>query len=144
MSYEGMKEEVKKGGELKLEQKVKQLDVIHHSCFICGRGEDRSDPRSEVAAGRGCNHDGIAGAERKRVSMVIGLRRNPSMNVCFSLSPIQDVDVDAQAYTLTGLKKNTEYSFRVVANNKHGPGVSTEDITVRTLSDGQLWAGLVA
>lgn len=40
---------------------------------------------------------------------------------------------------MTGLKKNTEYSFRVVANNKHGSGVSTEDITVRTLSDGRLW-----
>ncbi|TMS13485.1 Neogenin, partial [Larimichthys crocea] len=37
----------------------------------------------------------------------------------------QDVDVDSQAFTMTGLKKNTEYSFRVVANNKHGPGVST-------------------
>ncbi|XP_029000771.1 neogenin 1a isoform X3 [Betta splendens] len=47
----------------------------------------------------------------------------------------QDVDIDAQSYTLTGLKKNTEYSFRVVANNKHGPGVSTEDVAVRTLSD---------
>lgn len=47
----------------------------------------------------------------------------------------QDVDVDGQSYTMTGLKKNTEYSFRVVANNKHGSGVSTEDITVRTLSD---------
>lgn len=50
--------------------------------------------------------------------------------------PSQDVDVDGQSYTMTGLKKNTEHSFRVVANNKHGPGVSTEDITVRTLSDG--------
>ncbi|XP_061595284.1 neogenin 1a isoform X4 [Cololabis saira] len=47
----------------------------------------------------------------------------------------QDVDIDSQSYTLTGLKKNAEYSFRVVANNKHGPGVSTEDIVVRTLSD---------
>uniref|UniRef100_A0A8C6KVJ2 Neogenin 1a n=1 Tax=Nothobranchius furzeri TaxID=105023 RepID=A0A8C6KVJ2_NOTFU len=47
----------------------------------------------------------------------------------------QDVDVDGQSYTMTGLKKNTEYSFRVVANNKHGPGVSTDDIVVRTLSD---------
>uniref|UniRef100_A0A1A8R9B2 Neogenin 1 n=1 Tax=Nothobranchius rachovii TaxID=451742 RepID=A0A1A8R9B2_9TELE len=46
-----------------------------------------------------------------------------------------DVDVDGQSYTMTGLKKNTEYSFRVVANNKHGPGVSTEDVVVRTLSD---------
>ncbi|CAF99906.1 unnamed protein product, partial [Tetraodon nigroviridis] len=50
---------------------------------------------------------------------------------------VQDVDVDAQSHTVTGLKKNTEYSFRVVANNKHGPGVSTEDVTVRTLSDGR-------
>ncbi|XP_044049401.1 neogenin 1a isoform X6 [Siniperca chuatsi] len=47
----------------------------------------------------------------------------------------QDVDIDSQSYTMTGLRKNTEYSFRVVANNKHGPGVSTEDIVVRTLSD---------
>ncbi|XP_058484510.1 neogenin 1a isoform X3 [Solea solea] len=47
----------------------------------------------------------------------------------------QDVDSDGQSYTMTGLKKNTEYSFRVVANNQHGPGVSTEDIVVRTLSD---------
>ncbi|XP_039983500.1 neogenin 1a isoform X3 [Xiphias gladius] len=47
----------------------------------------------------------------------------------------QDIDIDGQSYTMTGLKKNAEYSFRVVANNKHGPGVSTEDIVVRTLSD---------
>ncbi|RVE74229.1 hypothetical protein OJAV_G00019960 [Oryzias javanicus] len=47
----------------------------------------------------------------------------------------QDVDADGQAYTMTGLKKNSEYSFRVVANNKHGSGVSTEDVIVRTLSD---------
>lgn len=50
----------------------------------------------------------------------------------------QDVDIDGQSYTMTGLKKNTEYSFRVVANNRHGPGVSTDDVIVRTLSDGQL------
>uniref|UniRef100_UPI0037E9232F neogenin 1a n=1 Tax=Semicossyphus pulcher TaxID=241346 RepID=UPI0037E9232F len=52
-----------------------------------------------------------------------------------SLGNEQDVDIDSQSYTMTGLKKNTEYSFRVVANNKHGPGVSTEDVVVRTLSD---------
>ncbi|XP_053173165.1 neogenin 1a isoform X3 [Scomber japonicus] len=52
-----------------------------------------------------------------------------------SIGTEQDVDSDGLSYTMTGLKKNTEYSFRVVANNKHGPGVSTEDIVVRTLSD---------
>ncbi|XP_049574334.1 neogenin 1a isoform X3 [Syngnathus scovelli] len=52
-----------------------------------------------------------------------------------SIGNEQDVDVDGLSFTMTGLKKNTQYSFRVVANNKHGPGVSTDDIIVRTLSD---------
>uniref|UniRef100_A0A3B5MJ59 Uncharacterized protein n=1 Tax=Xiphophorus couchianus TaxID=32473 RepID=A0A3B5MJ59_9TELE len=52
-----------------------------------------------------------------------------------SIGTEEDVDIDGQSYTMAGLKKNTEYSFRVVANNKHGPGVSTEDVMVRTLSD---------
>ncbi|XP_018408291.1 PREDICTED: neogenin isoform X8 [Nanorana parkeri] len=47
----------------------------------------------------------------------------------------QDIDVGGLLYTVTGLKKYTDYTFRVVAINKHGPGVSTQDVIVRTLSD---------
>ncbi|KAG9489611.1 hypothetical protein GDO78_005527 [Eleutherodactylus coqui] len=47
----------------------------------------------------------------------------------------QDSDIAGLSYTVNGLKKYTEYTFRVVAFNKHGPGVSTQDVIARTLSD---------
>ncbi|XP_032889340.1 netrin receptor DCC isoform X2 [Amblyraja radiata] len=45
------------------------------------------------------------------------------------------IDVDNLYYKLEGLKKFTKYSLRVLAFNRHGAGVSTQDVLVSTLSD---------
>lgn len=50
----------------------------------------------------------------------------------------QNIEVDGLSYKLEGLKKFTEYTLRFLAYNRYGPGVSSEDITVMTLSDGEL------
>ncbi|XP_078533874.1 netrin receptor DCC [Lissotriton helveticus] len=47
----------------------------------------------------------------------------------------QNIEVDGLYYKLEGLRKFTEYSLRILAYNRYGPGVSSEDITVVTLSD---------
>ena len=43
--------------------------------------------------------------------------------------------MNGHEYTLNGLKKFKEYSFRVVAYNSNGPGLSTAEVVTRTLSD---------
>uniref|UniRef100_A0A8B9JM27 DCC netrin 1 receptor n=1 Tax=Astyanax mexicanus TaxID=7994 RepID=A0A8B9JM27_ASTMX len=40
-----------------------------------------------------------------------------------------------QNYKMEGLKKFTEYALRVLALNRHGPGIGTEDMHITTLSD---------
>ncbi|XP_056314883.1 netrin receptor DCC [Danio aesculapii] len=47
----------------------------------------------------------------------------------------QNVEVVGQSYRMEGLKKFTEYSLRVLAVNRHGPGVSDKDTLITTLSD---------
>ncbi|XP_064163524.1 netrin receptor DCC isoform X1 [Anguilla rostrata] len=47
----------------------------------------------------------------------------------------QVVEVNGQSYKLEGLKKFTEYSVRVLAYNRYGPGVTPEDLLLTTLSD---------
>uniref|UniRef100_A0A6Q2X2P0 Neogenin n=1 Tax=Esox lucius TaxID=8010 RepID=A0A6Q2X2P0_ESOLU len=47
----------------------------------------------------------------------------------------QNVDAVGLSYNMMNLRKFTDYSIRVVAFNKHGPGVSTGDVSVTTLSD---------
>ncbi len=48
----------------------------------------------------------------------------------------QSIDVHSGTeYILEGLDKYAEYSFRVVAYNSNGPGMGTEEVVARTLSD---------
>ncbi|KAJ3605607.1 hypothetical protein NHX12_027652, partial [Muraenolepis orangiensis] len=47
----------------------------------------------------------------------------------------QSVDVSGRSYKLEGLNKNWEYTVRVLALNRHGPGVAMETLRTATLSD---------
>lgn len=48
-----------------------------------------------------------------------------------------DVNVIETQYAVTGLLKFYEYSFRVVAYNKNGPGASSARVVCHTYSDGK-------
>jgi len=48
----------------------------------------------------------------------------------------QDVNVDGTEVVLTELAKYQQYVVRVVAYNGNGPGPTTDELTCRTLSDG--------
>lgn len=61
------------------------------------------------------------------------------VNNSFGVLCLQNIEVDGLSYKLEGLKKFTEYTLRFLAYNRYGPGVSTDDITVVTLSDGKLY-----
>ncbi|XP_053387197.1 neogenin-like [Mercenaria mercenaria] len=45
------------------------------------------------------------------------------------------IEKSRTSYRLTGLEEYQEYSFRIVANNANGAGVSTEEVVARTFSD---------
>ncbi|XP_046695181.1 netrin receptor DCC isoform X1 [Silurus meridionalis] len=47
----------------------------------------------------------------------------------------QSIEVLGQSYRMEGLKKFTEYSLRVLALNRHGPGITTDDMLITTFSD---------
>ncbi|NWS13940.1 DCC protein, partial [Pachyramphus minor] len=47
----------------------------------------------------------------------------------------QTLEVDGRSYCLEGLRKFTEYSLRFLAFNHYGPGMTSEEVTVTTLSD---------
>ena len=61
-----------------------------------------------------------------------------------------DTTVTHTEYNVTGLLKFNTYGFRVVAHNKNGPGVSSDEVICRTYSDskciwcscGNWWADL--
>ena len=45
------------------------------------------------------------------------------------------VDSSKTEYTFTGLQEFMMYTFRVIANNTYGAGVSLPEVSARTFSD---------
>ncbi|NWR04593.1 DCC protein, partial [Paradoxornis webbianus] len=52
----------------------------------------------------------------------------------FPLFP-QSLDVDGRSYLLEGLKKFTDYGIKILAFNRHGAGIGSEEVLLKTLSD---------
>ena len=48
----------------------------------------------------------------------------------------EDINVVDTSYTLTELARFQVYLFRVVAYNANGPGVSSDEVSCKTYSDG--------
>ncbi|KFM76351.1 hypothetical protein X975_12770, partial [Stegodyphus mimosarum] len=47
----------------------------------------------------------------------------------------REVSITETTHTLRGLRKYTDYNFWVVAFNANGPGLNSEEVTMKTLSD---------
>lgn len=61
-------------------------------------------------------------------------------NVINTISYVsQNPEVNGLSYKLEGLKKFTEYSIRVLAYNRYGTGISSEDLKITTLPDGKFF-----
>lgn len=53
----------------------------------------------------------------------------------YETSEEHHIDTTETGYTVSGLKKFTEYIVWVIAHNENGAGASSEELTIRTLSD---------
>lgn len=59
------------------------------------------------------------------------------MEVCLICACAQSVEVNGLNYKMEGLNKFTEYTVRVSAINRYGPGPAPETASVTTQSDGE-------
>ena len=50
---------------------------------------------------------------------------------------LQSVEVNGLNYKMEGLHKFTDYTVRVLAINRYGPGPASEAVSVTTQSDGE-------
>lgn len=55
---------------------------------------------------------------------------------------MQSVEVNGLNYKMDGLNRFTEYTVRVLAINRYGPGTASEMVSVTTQSDGELYLNI--